>query len=331
MPEEAVVIAVDVLGGDEGPAVVLEGVARALATDPALKVLLTGPAQDIEPFVALHPGRVEARATTQFISMDEHPAHAVRDKTDSSIVVGCKLVKEGSARGFFSAGSTGACMAAALLYMGRIKGVARPAIATILPSPAAPVILLDVGANADVKPEYLLQFGQMARIYAQKVLGIAEPTSALLNIGEEETKGSQLAQDAYALLQAELEGFAGNAEGTDILAARFDIIVTDGFTGNVTLKTIEGTAGMLFAAIKQVLGASFKGKLAGALVQSDLRALAKSVSAEQTGGAPLLGLKGVCIIGHGSSSALAIANGIAVAARAVRQDITGDIAQKLSV
>jgi len=322
-------IAVDALGGDAAPEVVLKGVERALREDEALKVVLTGPANVIGPFAQLDPTRIEAVGTTQAIGMDEHPAQAVHAKKDSSIVVGCRLVKEGRAQAFFSAGSTGACMAAATLVIGRAKGVQRPAIATVVPSPKGPLVLVDVGANADVKPEYLVQFGQMGGVYAEKVLGISRPRIALLNIGAEEGKGSQLAQEAYALMREKLRGFAGNAEGTDIFAGRFDVIVTDGFTGNVTLKTLEGTAEALFGQVKAVLSSSTKTKIAAALVQKDLRALKDMMSADATGGAPLLGLRNVCIIGHGSSNEKAVANGIHVAAQAVRAGLAATIAREI--
>jgi glycerol-3-phosphate acyltransferase PlsX len=314
-------IAVDAMGGDDAPEVVLEGVAQALAADPLLTVMLTGYADVVEPFALQHPERVTAVATSEVIGMDEHPAQSVRKKKDSSIVVGCSLVREGRADGFFSAGSTGACMAAATLYIGRLKGVIRPAIATVLPSPVAPVVLIDIGANADAKPDYLVQFAQMAIIYAQRLLQVEHPRVGLLNIGEEDSKGSALAQETFKLMKKKVTGFRGNAEGTDILTGRFDVIVTDGFTGNVTLKAIEGTAGILFNQLKQVFTTSAPRKLAAAVVMPELRKLKKSLSADEVGGAPMLGLKGSCIIGHGSSNAYAIANGIAQSVRCVRENV----------
>jgi len=320
-----VIVAVDAMGGDRAPQVVLDGIELALDRDPHLSIILTGFAESIEAFAALHSTRVQARATTEIIGFNEHPAHAVRRKKDSSVVVGCQLVKDGQAGGFFSAGSTGACMAAALLYMGRIKGIHRPALATILPSPVAPVILADIGANADVKPEYLLQFAQMAGIYAQYILEVEKPRIGLLNIGEEETKGSELAIQAFGLMKERLPDFCGNVEGTEILNGRFDVVITDGFTGNVALKAIEGTAALLFDQLKQVLTATTMRKLAASVIKPGLKDLKKNLSAEEVGGAPLLGLKGSCIIGHGSSNAKAISNGIAVTARCIREDLPGII------
>ena len=321
---EKVTISVDALGGDNAPQVVLDGVAEALAEDGDLSVILCGPAEVVEPFAASHD-RCVARATTEEISMAEHPANAVRKKKDSSIVVGCRLVKEGEAQGFFSAGSTGACLAAGTLVMGRIKGIARPALATLLPSPVKPVVLCDVGANADCKPEYLVQFAEMASIYANKILGIAEPRVGLLNIGEEEEKGSQFAQEAHQLLKEKVPNFTGNAEGRDVLGGEFDVIVCDGFTGNVCLKTIEGTAKMLFKQIKGIMMSSFKTKIGALMLKDGLKGLAASVDPDEAGGAPLLGVKGACIVGHGSSGARAIKNGVLASARYVRSGMTEEI------
>ncbi len=323
---ERITLAVDALGGDDAPGVVLEGTAAALSEDPDLAVVLCGPREVVEPFAASHE-RCTARATTEEIAMGEHPANAVRTKKDSSIVVGCRLVKEGGAHGFFSAGSTGACLAAATLVMGRAKGVARPAILTVLPSPVAPVVMCDVGANADCKPEYLLQFAQMATVYAREVEGIADPKVGLLNIGSEETKGSAFAQEVHALLSERLPNFAGNCEGGDILEARFDVVVTDGFTGNVALKTIEGTASVLFKAVKGALVSSPVAKIGALAVKGGLMELKGRLSAETYGGAPLLGVKGACIIGHGSSSPTAVKNGIHTAAKIARGHVPELVSQ----
>ena len=294
-------IAVDAVGGDFGAPVVLEGVEMALAEDPNLEVVICGPADAVEPFAQSHD-RCIAQPCTEEIAMDEHPAQAVRKKKDSSIVVGCRLVKEGQAQGFFSAGSTGACLTAATLVMGRIKGVMRPAIATIIPSPAKPVVMCDVGANADCKPSYLVQFGQMAAVYAEQVIGIPDPSVALLNIGSEDTKGSQFSQEAFELMNASLPNFIGNKEGCDILPGGADVFVTDGFTGNVCLKTIEGTSKVLFAALKDIMMSSAKTKLAALALKGDLQKLKDSIDPDTYGGAPLLGVNGACLIGHGSSS-----------------------------
>ena len=319
-----VTIAVDVLGGDIGPKVVLPGIERALEADSQLTVIACGPADVVEAFAAKHD-RVVAQATTEEITMEEHPANAVRKKKDSSLVVGNRLVKEGAAQGFFSAGSTGACLAAATLVVGRIKGVARPALCTIIPSPIKPVMLCDVGANADCKPAYLVQFAQMASTYAEKILGVASPKVALLNIGSEDTKGSKMAQESFALLKEQVPTFIGNAEGCDIMNGTADVYVTDGFTGNVCLKTIEGVSKLLFGEIKKIMMSSPLSKLGALTMKSGLKELKESTSADTYGGAPILGVKGACLVGHGSSNEVAIKNGILIAARTVRLDVSGII------
>jgi glycerol-3-phosphate acyltransferase PlsX len=323
-------IAVDSLGGDDAPQVVLSGVTAALSRDVGLTVVLLGPKEVVEPFAATQPERVEAVATSQAISMGEHPAEAVRTKKDSSIVVGCKLIATGQADGFYSAGSTGAVMAAATLYMGRIKGIARPMLTTLLPTRTGRLVFGDVGANADVKLEYLLQFAQMGEAYARKVMGVTSPKVGLLNIGEEASKGSELAMQAHSLLSERLDCFAGNAEGTDLLTGRFDVIVTDGFTGNVVLKTVEGAASMLFGEIRQVMTAGLLSKLAAAVVKPGLLSLRQRLSADAIGGAPLLGVKGSCLIGHGSSSAEAIMNGILATAESARAGLSDAITEAVA-
>lgn len=317
-------VVVDAMGGDHAPDAVLAGVAEALAADSGLHVILTGPDDVIGPFAATH-ANCEAVATTGVIEMDEHPAHAVRAKKDSSIVVGCRLVKEGRADAFFSAGSTGACMAAATLVMGRIKGVSRPAIATVIPTGGSPVVLLDVGANADCKPENLLQFAHMGAAYAQTVLAVPSPRVALLNIGEEPTKGSQLAQEAHALMAASVPGFIGNVEGRDVTAGTADVIVTDGFTGNVTLKLLEGLSKTLLGQVKQAMTANVVNTMAAAVLKPSLDRLKERLDPDAYGGAPLLGVDGICIIGHGSSRERAIASAVRVSAQAVRGELTTQI------
>jgi len=320
-----VTVVVDAQGGDRAPSEILSGVVLALQADPDLHIILTGEADIVGQFAAGHD-RVEGFPTTQVIEMDEHPANAVRSKKDSSIVVGCRLVKEGRADAFFSAGSTGGAMAAATLVMGRIKGVARPAIATVVPTAGPPAVMLDVGANADCKPEHLLQFAHMGSAYASVVLDVAEPRIALLNIGEEPSKGSVLAQESHALMTASLPGFIGNIEGRDVLAGVTDVIVTDGFTGNVALKLLEGTSKILLGQVKDAMTSSALNTMAAAVLKPSLSRLKDRLDPDTYGGAPLLGVAGVCIIGHGSSNARAVANAVRVAAQAVRGDLTERIA-----
>jgi len=312
-----ITIAVDAMGGDHAPAAILEGVAAAVAADPALRVLLVGPEHVVRPFAEANE-HVEAVVATQIIAMDEHAAAAVRSKRDSSIVVGCRPVKEGRAQGFFSLGSTGAVMTAATLVMGRIPGVLRPAIATVIPTSTTPCVLLDVGANADCKPEHLVQFAAMGAAYARTTLGVEEPRVALLNIGEEATKGSILAQEAYVLLEARIPGFTGNIEGREVPAGAADVVVTDGFTGNVVLKLMEGMSRQLLAEFKAVLTASAVSKVAAAVLRPSLEGLRDKLDPDVHGAAPLLGVDGLALIGHGSSGAKAVTSALRVGAVAVR-------------
>lgn len=326
-------IAVDVVGGDFAPEVVIDGMRLALAQDDALHVYAVGPQAVVQPFIESlaeqDKQRVHAVPAEEIIGMGEHPAQAIRSKKDSSIVVGSRLVKDGECDGFYSAGSTGACMAAATLVVGRIKGVNRPALATVLPSgKKTPTILLDVGANADCKPQNLLQFALMGQAYAESVFEIAHPSVGLLNIGEEEAKGSQLAQDAYQLMKEKVQNFAGNVEGRDVLAGKVDVIVTDGFTGNVALKLLEGTTSTLLKKIKEALMSSFVTKLCALPLMGAMRGLRDDLDPDKYGGAPLLGVSGVCAIGHGSSNATAIKNGILVTAKAARNDLAQKMAAK---
>jgi glycerol-3-phosphate acyltransferase PlsX len=311
-------LAVDAMGGDKAPGPILDGVAAALAADPALTVVVIGEAGVVEPFATSHE-RAEAVVTTEVIAMDEHPANAVRSKKDSSIVVGARLVREGAVDGFFSAGNTGAMTAAGTLVTGRIKGIARPAIATVLPSSGGRrTILLDAGANADVKPEYLVQFGHMGRAYATAALGVAEPSVGLLSIGSEATKGNQLTIEAHELMAASVPGFAGNVEGNDIPAGVVDVVVTDGFTGNVALKLMEGLAAEIFSQLKTVMTSDAIATLAAGVLKPKLTGLKDQLDPDATGGAPLLGVAGVVLIGHGKSGERAVANGLRVGSAAVR-------------
>lgn len=319
-----ITLAVDAMGGDFAPAAVCDGVEAAILADPSLRVMLVGAAEIVEPFALVHD-RVEAVVTTQVIEMGEHAATIVRGKPDSSIVVGCRLVKEGRADGFFSAGNTGAAMAAATLVIGRIPGVMRPAIATVLPTAGAPCVMLDSGANADCKPEYLAQFAVMGSAYAKAALGITAPRIGLLNIGEESTKGSQLAQDAYRLLDG-TEGFVGNVEGRDIPAGAVDVVVTDGFTGNVVLKLMEGMSKHLLAQFKAALMSSPVNKVAAAVLKPSLNTLRDKLDPDSHGAAPLLGVSGLALIGHGTSSSSAVASALRVGAVAVRAGLVESIA-----
>ncbi|WP_273446643.1 phosphate acyltransferase PlsX [Thermophilibacter provencensis] len=319
-------ICVDVMGADKEPPVLLEGVEAALAADPELEVLVAGAADVVEPFAASHD-RARALVTTEVIAMSEHPANAVRVKKDASIVRAAAAVRAGEADGLFSAGSTGAVLTAATFGVGRIKGIKRPALSLPFPGVSGkPTVFLDMGANADVKPEVLVQFAHMGRAYSRAILGVDEPRVGLLCNGSEDTKGSEMALAYHAALEAGDCGFAGNAEGTDLLAGTFDVIVADGFTGNVALKSIEGTGKFVIKRLKAAMGASLGNKIGMALLAKSLKSLAAEMSGDEYGGAILLGLRAPVVKGHGATSARAVCQGTLAAAAAVRAGLTDKIA-----
>ena len=324
-------ICVDVMGADKEPEVLLEGVAQALADDPELEVLVAGAAEVVEPFAAAHE-RARALVTTEVITMSEHPASAVRQKKDASIVRAAAAVRAGEADGLFSAGSTGAVLTAATFGVGRIKGVKRPALSLPFPRVSGkPTVFLEMGANADVKPDVLVQFAHMGRAYSRAVLGVAEPRVGLLCNGSEDTKGSEMALAYHAALEAGDCGFAGNAEGTDLLAGTFDVIVADGFTGNVALKSIEGTGKFVIKRLKAAMEASLSNKIGMALLAKSLKSLAAEMSGDEYGGAILLGLRAPVVKGHGATSAQAVRKGTLAAAAAVRAGLCEKIADACEI
>ena len=322
-------ICVDAMGGDREPSVVLDGIAQALEQDSDLSVLVAGPKDLVEPFCAHHE-RAKALVCTEAIAMDEHPADAVRAKRDSTIVRGCAAVRAGEADGFFSAGSTGAIFAAASMGVGRIRGIRRPAIAGVVPGASGRrTVMLDLGANADCKPEMIVQFAQMGRAYSRVVLGVENPRVALLSNGEEETKGSELVLGYHKALAEAGSWFAGNAEGTDILAGTYDVIVADGFTGNVALKSLEGTAKYILGVVKQAVSSSKRSAIGALLLKPALKALAHDLSGDELGGAILLGVKAPVLIGHGATSEDAVKNGTIATADAVRAHLVDKVAQAI--
>ena len=324
-------ICVDVMGADKEPAVLLEGVAKALEDDPELEVLVAGAADVVEPFAASH-SRARALVTTEVISMSEHPANAVRQKKDASIVRAAAAVRAGEADGLFSAGSTGAVLTAATFGVGRIKGVKRPALSLPFPGVTGkPTVFLDMGANADVKPDVLVQFAHMGRAYSRAILGVAEPRVGLLCNGSEDTKGSEMALTYHAALEAGNCGFAGNAEGTDLLAGTFDVIVADGFTGNVALKSIEGTGKFVLKRLKAAMETSLSNKIGMALLAGSLKSLAAEMSGDEYGGAILLGLRAPVVKGHGATSAQAVRKGTLAAAAAARAGLCEKIAEACEI
>lgn len=318
------------MGGDFAPGEVVAGAVAAAREDESIGLILVGDEAAIRSAAADMPTNVEIVHSSDIIQMSEQPAKAVREKKDASIVVSARLVKEGRAGAFVSAGNTGAAMAAALLHMGRIRGIARPAIAIVLPTPNGPVVLLDAGANADCKPDYMVQFGVMGSAYASCLLGVDSPKVGLLNIGEEKSKGSQLYLTAHELLAATPSvNFIGNVEGPDLFEAKADVAVADGFVGNMVLKVIEGFAEMLFAELKDAIADSLTTKVGGLLLRPGLRDLKKRVDYEEYGGTELLGVCGGCVIAHGGSKAKAITNAVKVGARVIRNDVVETIAAQV--
>jgi phosphate acyltransferase len=314
-------VAVDAMGGDNAPEEIVVGALEA-ASD-TIRPVLTGPQ-------GLETGGLELIEAPQVIAMDEKPADAVREKPESSLVAACRAVADGQADVALSAGNTGAMLAASLVHIRRLPGVRRPAIAVVLPSLSGPSVLVDSGANADARPEHLLQFGQMGAIFAREVLDIARPEVRLLSIGEEPEKGNKLTLEAYELLAADDElGFAGNLESRHLLQGGADVIVTDGFTGNVTLKLLEGTIRTLLDALRAEIAASVPGKLGGLLIRPAARGLRVRLDPDTYGGAYLLGVRGLVVIAHGNSNRRAVANAIRLAARGVEHDIVARLRERL--
>ena len=313
-------IAVDAMGGDLGPDEIVAG-ALAARRD-GIEPVLFGAA-------SLDPRGLEHHATSEVIGMDEKPAEVVRAKPDSSLVASVRAVAEGKADAVVSAGNTGAMLAAGLLELRRIQGVMRPAIAVPIPGRRGPSVLLDCGANADARPEHLVQFAAMGSVFAEEILDVADPEVRLLSIGEEREKGNQLTLEAHELLAAGDLNFKGNTEGRDLLAGASDVVVTDGFTGNVALKLLEGTILTLLDALRTEITATATGKLGGLLIRPAARRLRHRLDPDTFGGAYLLGLRGLVVIAHGNSSRTAIANAVRLAARGVEHDVVGRLAARL--
>lgn len=323
-------IAVDAMGGDHAPEEIVKGAMLAAEASSDVQLILVGQKERIQTFLSGKlPGNVSLYEASEVIEMDEHPANAVRKKKDSSIVVATRLVKLGEADAVVSAGSTGAQMAAALLGLGRIKGIERPAIVTVLPTPEGGKLILDVGANMDASPQQLCQYGQMGSIYANKILGIYNPRVGLLNVGAEEGKGNELTQKAYPLLKASPINFIGNVEGRDVPYGRADVVVCEGFAGNILLKAAEGLAGVLFEQIKEKITSNMVRKLGALAVKPGLKEIAQMMDYSEYGGAPLLGVNGISIICHGSSKAKAIFNAIRVARECVHVRLIDQIRDDL--
>ena len=324
-----VTLALDAEGGDNAPEEIVAGALQVAS--PELRVLLVGRPEVIEPLLkGAPPDGIEIAPSRTVITAHDAPASAVRNMRDSSIVVGANTVADGRSQGFISAGSTGAMVAAGLLIVKRAGNIRRPAIVTTLPGMDGPVVLLDAGANADCHPEHLLEFGILGTAFARTVLGVATPRVGLLNIGEEETKGSDLARAAHELLRASGLAFVGNVEGRDLLRNTADVVVTDGFTGNVALKLLEGCSSSLFARLKGAAASDFRAKMGGLLLRPALRRLRAGLDPEEYGGTYLLGVRGLVVICHGNSSRRAIANALRFGADALRKGVLPAVDEELA-
>jgi phosphate acyltransferase len=326
-------IALDVMGGDHGPAEIITGAVEAARTHK-VTVSLVGPPDVIQAELAKHETRrlnLPIVPATQVIEMSEKPANAVRTKTDSSIVVASRMVRNGEAQGFVTAGNTGAALAAGIFQVGRIKGILRPALVTPFPTLKGFCIVLDVGANADVRPEHLQQFAIMGSTYARTLLNLSNPVVRILSNGEEEGKGNQLVISSYNLL-ANTPGinFQGNIESKEIIEGGADVIVTDGFTGNIFIKTAEATAKMLQKIMLEELTAGPISTVGAFLAQAALRRMRNRTDDSQFGGAVLLGLSGMVVVAHGRSRATAITNAIRVAKHSIEQNVAGKIEKGVS-
>ncbi|HEX2044989.1 MAG TPA: phosphate acyltransferase PlsX [Gaiellaceae bacterium] len=316
-------VAVDAMGGDRAPGEIVAGAAAAASDDVA--PVLYGPPDRLS---ALADGLPIVPAE-QVVAMDEKPADAVRGKRESSLFLACRAVGKGEADAVVSAGNTGATLAAALVEIRRLPAVHRPAIAVPLPAIGGPSVLLDAGANADARPEHLVQFGYMGALFAEEILGIEDPEVALLSIGEEAEKGNRLVREAHAALAASGLRFRGNVEGRDLLARAADVVVSDGFTGNMALKLLEGTIRTTLDTFREEVTASVRGKLGGLLIRPAARTLSRRLDPETYGGAYLLGLRGLVVIAHGNSSRTAIANAVRYAARGVRSRVVERLGDRL--
>jgi phosphate acyltransferase len=328
MPRHVAPVAVDAMGGDHAPGAIVQG-----AIDAARKghpVTLVGPEGVVrEELARRHASKslpIGVQHATEVIDFHDHPGQAMRRKKDNSIRVCFDLVAEGKACAMVSAGNSGAVMAGAIFVLGRPKGVERPAIVSVLPGLKGSPLLLDMGANVDCKPIHLVQFGLMGELYSRRVLGVTRPSVAVLSNGEEEGKGTDLTRAASAALRGSAIDFRGYCEGRDLLTGDFDVIVTDGFTGNVALKTMEGTAKVIGEHLKRAIRSSLVSSVGGLLAKKALEAMKKRMDWREIGGAPLLGVNGVGFISHGSSDALAIENAIRRAREAARTHFVDEIA-----
>jgi glycerol-3-phosphate acyltransferase PlsX len=316
-------VAVDAMGGDRAPEEIVAG-ALAAASD-SVEPVLFGRHDELEPIAE----GLDIVHADDIVAMDEKPSDAAREKRESSMFAACRAVGEGDAQAVVSAGNTGAMLAAGLLEIRRLPDVHRPAIAVPLPSIGGTSVLIDAGANADARPEHLVQFGHMGSVFAEEILGISDPNVALLSIGEEPEKGNRLVRETHPVLEASHLDFVGNVESRELLAHAADVVVCDGFTGNMALKLMEGTIKTLLDELRKEIEASPRGKLGGLLIRPAARGLRKRLDPETYGGAYLLGLRGLVVIAHGSSSRTAIANAITLGAQGAAGNVVARVAARL--
>jgi glycerol-3-phosphate acyltransferase PlsX len=316
-------VAVDAMGGDQAPGEIVAGALEAASGD--VQPVLFGRRAEVSQLA----DGLEVIHAPDVVEMDEKPSDAARDKRSSSMFAACRAVAEGEAEAVVSAGNTGAMLAAGLLELRRLPDVHRPAIGVVLPALGGPSVLIDSGANAEARPEHLLQFAHMGAVFAEEILELSRPEVALLSIGEEPEKGTRLVREAHRLLAESGLNFRGNVESRDLLAHAADVVVCDGFTGNVALKLMEGTIKSTFQALREEIAASLPTKLGGLLIRPAARGVRRRLDPDTYGGAYLLGLRGLVVIAHGNSSRTAIANAITLAARGVRGRVVDRVAERL--
>jgi glycerol-3-phosphate acyltransferase PlsX len=330
LKDKDAIIAVDALGGDRAPEEIVTGACNA-AKSFGCQMLLVGDEARVAPLLKREgsPPNVSMVHVEGVVAMDEAPTAAVRRGDSTSMGKTVDLVRQGAAHAAYSAGNSGAFLATAQIRLRTLPGIARPGFATAWPALRGPMLLVDAGANVDCKPEWLLQFALMGTAYARSVLGIDDPKVGLLSVGEEETKGNALTFEAFPLLAAAPIHFIGNVEGRDLLLGQADVVVCDGFVGNVALKTAEGTSEYVFTLLREAIQGSARAKLGAALLRPQFRAVRKRMDHREHGGAPVLGVRGICIVGHGRADAYTVQSAVRMALRAIRQDLVGSIARML--
>lgn len=325
-------IAIDAMGGDHAPSLIVKGALEAASEMPDVRLLLVGDTDQIKTHLGAQvPPNIEIVHADDVIGPDDEPVKAVRRKKSSSMVMAGQMVREGKAEAMLSAGNTGALMTTGLLVVGRLEGIERPALVSMLPTmDDVGVLALDLGANMDAKPEHLLQYSIMGSIYRAKMNGLDKPRVGLLNVGTEAMKGNELTKAAFDLLETAPIHFIGNVEARDVLLRSCDVLVCDGFAGNIMLKAMEGTAGTLFKTLRDVFSSSLLSKLAAAVVMPKLRLLRKKMDYNEHGGAPLLGINGLVFKCHGSSDVKAVKNTVRQAKLAIESNLVASIAAEIS-